>query len=521
MSLAVLDTLRNLKIKYKVLIIFLVLLLLMIELGALNIGSVNDIRTDTERIANELIPRLIQTTAIKDNLNLSILAAYDYVQTGNSASKVVYKEKLGEALVAQIQLFYLSQSEADFEFTTSFQDHINGINSALGDLVQSYERGSNDDLLQNKLAAVSTSRDSFALFLEQEIETKIQQESATERQQTDRNVQQTILNVAIVGVIAVLSVILLYFFVHRAITVPIQQLTTTAERIGQGNFERVEIESRDELGLFARTFNTMTEKIQATQEALQVELEKTKKLDRQKTEFLAIAAHQLRTPMSGIKWVVSMAVEGDLGELPQEAKEQLGKGLDNVNRMISLINSLLDVTQIETQEFQYAFAETDMEQLVREVVTAFEHISIQSGVSLTMDPPTNTITHCVVDAGKIKMALHNVIDNAIHYTPKDGTVVVSLDQDDTQVHIHVKDSGFGIPPSEYDRIYTKFFRGSNIQTIHADGSGLGLFITHEIIQKHHGNIQFVSKIDHGSTFTLSLPKRPPHLTLHTQNTTAA
>jgi signal transduction histidine kinase len=267
-----------------------------------------------------------------------------------------------------------------------------------------------------------------------------------------------------------LTIIALYVFVHRAITVPIQQLTTAAEQIGQGNFEQVTIESGDELGLFAQTFNDMTARIQATQEALQIELQKTKKLDRQKTEFLSIAAHQLRTPMSGIKWVVSMAVEGDLGALPNEAKEQLGKGLENINRMITLINSLLDVTQIETQEFQYTFVDTDMEQMVRESVTAFEHVSIQAGVSVKMLPPTEPIDHASVDAGKLKMALHNLIDNAIKYTPKGGKVEISLDQTPTEVRMHVADTGYGIPPSEYDRIYSKFFRGSNIQTIQADGS---------------------------------------------------
>lgn len=509
MSIAAFDALRNLKIKYKVLIIFLVLLALMADLGALNITAVSDIRNATEHIDNVLIPRLIQTTAIKDNLNLSILSAYDYVQTGNPASQVAYKEKLGKALVAQIQLFYLSQSEADFEFTTSFQDHINSINTDLDDLVKSYEHGSDKASLEQKLAQVATSRDAFASFLEQEIETKIQQQSAEQRAQTDKNVQQTMVNVGIVGFSALLGVIALYLFVHRSITIPVQQLTIAAEEIGKGNFAQVNIDTKDELGLFAHTFNDMTAKIQATQEALQIELEKTKKLDRQKTEFLSIAAHQLRTPMSGIKWVVSMAVEGDLGALPDEAKQQLGKGLENINRMITLINSLLDVTQIETQEFQYTFIDTDMEQLVRETVTAFDHVSIQAGVTVKMVPPSAPISHAPVDAGKLKMALHNLIDNAIKYTPKGGSAEVMMDQTDADVRIHVKDTGYGIPPTEYDRIYTKFFRGSNIQTIQADGSGLGLFIVHEIIEKHHGTIDFVSKIDHGTTFTITVPKTQP------------
>jgi len=509
MSIAAFDVLKNLQIKYKLLIIFLVLLGLMADLSALNITAVTDIRNATDRIDNELIPRLIQTTAIKDNVNIAILSAYDYVQTGNPSSQVTYKEKLGKALVAQIQLFYLSQSEADFEFTTSFQNHLNSINTSLADLVGSYETQETTAVIQQKLAQVSTSRDAFATFLEQEIETKIQQQSNAERAQTDKNVEQTIMNVAIVGVMALFMVIALYIFVHRAITIPIAQLTSAAEHIGQGNFEQVHIDTQDELGLFAKTFNETTNKIRTTQEALQVELEKTKKLDHQKTEFLSIAAHQLRTPLSGIKWVMSMAVDGDLGKLPPEAQQQLDKGLENVNRMITLINSLLDVTQIETEHLQYTFADTDMEQLVREAVTAFEHVSIKAGVTLKMETPEHLPIHAAVDAGKITMALHNLIDNALKYTPKGGSVVVHLRQNDASVQITVADTGYGIPQSEYERIYTKFFRGSNIQTIQADGSGLGLFIVHEILARHNGKVTFTSTLNKGTTFMLDLPVKQP------------
>lgn len=506
MSFAALDSFRNLKIKTKLGIIFILLFLLLVDLGALNVSSVIDIQADTQRIADELIPRLIQTTTIKDNLNLSILAAYDYVENGNKVSKKQYEEKLEQALVAQIELFYLSSSEADFEFTTSFQNHINNIHATLKDLIETYETGGTDDDVRARLLTVSKNRDSFALFLEEEIENKIQQESLEERTLTAQQVRRTIVNVFIVGAVAVFFFILLYVFLDRSITVPVRMLTEAAVDLGHGNFKYVDYDSGDELGLFAETFNTMSQKIKATQESLQIELEKTKKLDKQKTEFLSIAAHQLRTPMSGIKWVVNMAVTGDLGKIADEAKEQLGKGLQNIDRMIALINSLLDVTQIETEQFEFKMEPHDIVEIMEEVYADLEHAAQEMGVAIIIEQPKHKLEPVIADAEKLKMALRNVIDNGIKYTPKKGSVTISFEKEnnDTML-IHIADTGYGIPKAEQDRIYTKFFRGSNVQTIQADGSGLGLFIVHEIIRKHDGDITFESEIDKGTTFTIELP----------------
>ena len=477
----------------------------MFDLGALNITSVTDIRTDTKHIADTLIPRLIETSAIKDRLNAAILSAYDYVQTGNPESKKQYEDELGSALVAQINLFYLSSSEADFEFTTSFQTHINDINDAIDELVTIYESGQTTSDIQVQLGVVAERKDSFSKFLEEEIETKVRDESIQEREQTDQRVNQTIINVVIVGFISLLSLGMLFSFTRTSITEPVQKLTEAAESAASGDFRFVNIDTRDELGLFADTFNTMTQHIKATQESLTIELEKTKQLDRQKTEFLSIAAHQLRTPMSGIKWVMSMAVDGDLGKLPDEAKEQLGKGLENVGRMIKLINSLLDVTQIETQKFTFNFLPHDPVQLVKESCADLEQAADQAQVSIKINEPATPLPLVAADAEKVGIAFHNLVDNAIKYTPKGGTVSVDFTVEEDEVIFAIKDTGYGIPEVEQDRIFSKFYRGSNIQTVQADGSGLGLYIVHEIISRHDGRVDFESSEGNGTTFTISIP----------------
>lgn len=501
--------LRNLKIKYKLLLIFVVLFGLMLDLGALNIATVDDARSSTDRIANQLVPRLIETSKIKDNLNISILAAYEYVQTGNSESKTLYEEKLDAAIVAQIELFFLSRSETDFEFTNSFQDHINSINTSLEELITIYEAGASQEEIEGALTNVSNDRDAFSLFLDTEIQDKVQLESVTEQERSGAQMTQTILNVGVVGIIAIVSLILLFLFVRRSITKPVAQLTEAAQQLGNGNFEEITLDSNDELGLFAQTFNTMATDIQNTQNALEVELAKTKQLDKQKTEFLSIAAHQLRTPMSGIKWVVNMAVEGDFGSVSKEAKEQLGNGLENIDRMITLINSLLDVTRIEADEMEYEFNTVSLTSIITSAAEGFSQAAEAKKVTVTVDDSVTHIPEVKVDEEKIALVFQNLIDNGIKYTPEGGTVTVNAKRKENIVLISIQDSGYGIPQKEQERIFSKFFRGSNIQTVQADGSGLGLFLVHEIVHQHGGEISFISEEGKGTTFTVALPVNGP------------
>lgn len=497
----------SIKIKYKILFVVLILLILVIDLGVLNITSVRDVQSDARYISDQTIPRLLFTSSIKDNLNSSILATYDYIATGNEESKNQQERFLKEALSGQLQLFSLAESEEDFLFSKSFQTQTANLDTAIQDVIQAYETGKNGAELEEKLETMSSVRLEYYSFLSNEIEKEAAEQIQMQTVEREKLINYTVRIVIIMVSIAIIICVAMYIYMNRSITKPIEELTSVASGITKGTFRFVDIDSTDELGLFADTFNTMAQRIKATQESLEIELEKTRKLDKQKTEFLSIAAHQLRTPMSGIKWVMNMAATGDLGDISDEAKEHLEKGSENVDRMIVLINNLLDVTQIEMQKFTYKMADTDIPSLVENVVKSSEHAASAKEIHIELKDGDDIQEKIPVDIDKMELAIRNIVDNAIKYTPKKGSLVISFDLTDTMLLIAFKDTGYGIPADERDRIFTKFFRGSNIQTIQADGSGLGLFMVHEIIENHGGSIQVDSVENEGTTFTIALPRK--------------
>lgn len=499
--------LRNIKIKYKILLVVLILLLLVVDLGILNISSVRDVQTDAKFISEQTIPRLLITSTIKDNLNSSVLAVYDYALTGNPESKQQHSDFLGESLSGQLQLFSLAETEDDFLFSQAFQEQTNNLDLTLTELIDAYESGTAPQQLASQLAAVSEARTDYSMFLSDEIELTAAEQAIEQTTRTDQLIGYTVRIVIIVVSIAVIVCFAIYVYMNRSISQPIEELTAAASDITKGNFRFVDVETTDELGLFADTFNTMAQRIKATQESLEIELQKTRELDKRKTEFLSIAAHQLRTPMSGIKWVVNMAVSGDFGDISDEAKEHLGKGLQNIDRMIVLINNLLDVTQIETQKFTYQFEETSIVELVEDVISAAEQSAQAKNITIYTKDEANVKSNVPVDHDKMQIAIRNLIDNAVKYTPAGGSLTISFDETDDDVLVAFKDTGYGIPEVELNLIFTKFFRGSNIQSIEADGSGLGLFLVREVISNHGGVIDVESKENEGTIFTISLPKK--------------
>ncbi len=506
----ILTLIRNLKIQYKISLIFIVILILMINLGVLTITATDDIRSKTDVIANQFVPKIVSTGTLKDSLNISIAAAYDYIQTGNQDSKLLYQEKLQDALRAQVDLFLLSKTSDDFEFTSSFQEYINNTTESLNDLVAAYESGADTKTLQEKLTAVSNNRDIFIDFLDTKISTKIQADSKAVQQQTIDQFQRTIIMVILAILLAIVTMLLLFSFIRRSVAKPIERLTTAAERIGSGDFSQtVPVEGNDEIGVLSESFNAMTTHIQEAQAALQQELEKTKLLDKQKTEFLSIAAHQLRTPMSGIKWVVQMTLDGDFGKIDDEARKQLQLSMENVDRMITLINGLLDVTRLETEGFAFNFQNSDLLPLFTDAVKDLFQAAEKNSVTVNIETPKEPLPQLNMDTEKISLVVHNLIDNAIKYTPKDGTVSVHFSHDADTVTMTVSDTGYGIPKEEQERIFSKFFRASNIQTVQADGSGLGLFMVSQIVKRHGGTIRFESEENKGTTFFVTLPIHGP------------
>jgi len=223
-----------------------------------------------------------------------------------------------------------------------------------------------------------------------------------------------------------------------------------------------------------------------------------------KTEFVAIAAHQLRTPLSVLKWIIKMLLDGDLGKISKEQRDYLEKAYANNERMIKLINDLLNITRIEEGRFLYSIKSHDLVKIVEETTDLLREQAKQKKIRIELKKPKKKLDSVKIDKEKISLVLHNLIENAITYTEK-GTIYISIEESKKELIVSVKDSGIGIPVHQQKRIFTRFFRGGNAVKLDTEGTGLGLFIAKNIIEAHSGKIWFQSEEGEGTTFSFTLP----------------
>ena len=233
------------------------------------------------------------------------------------------------------------------------------------------------------------------------------------------------------------------------------------------------------------------------------ESEVLKELDQRKSEFLSILAHQLRTPLSGIKWTFNMLLSGDLGVINDDQKVFIRQGYENNQRMIGLIDDMLNADRVGSGRAKYNFTSVNVIILVNEIIKELTPLAKQKGVQIVFTERNNNPT-VYGDEEKLHAAYQNLIDNAIKYTRPNGTVTITLKEKAGFLETSVSDNGIGIPGDQQKNIFSKFFRAANALREHADGSGLGLFIVKGIIEKHGGIIWFQSEENKGTTFYFTL-----------------
>ena len=226
-----------------------------------------------------------------------------------------------------------------------------------------------------------------------------------------------------------------------------------------------------------------------------------------KSEFISVAAHQLRTPLSAIKWVIKLLMDGDAGDVNEEQKTLLGKGFESNERMIRLVNDLLNVSRIEEGRFQYKFSVGSIREMMDSVVEELQPSIKERKIQFKMLYEQQQLPDIRFDSSKLRLAIQNLIDNAIRYTPEGGKVTVTAGSDANKknMRIDVADTGVGIPKDQQEKMFTKFFRADNVVRMQTDGSGLGLLIVKNIVTKHNGQVSFVSEPGQGTTFTIHVP----------------
>ncbi|MBI4114286.1 MAG: hybrid sensor histidine kinase/response regulator [Candidatus Niyogibacteria bacterium] len=233
-----------------------------------------------------------------------------------------------------------------------------------------------------------------------------------------------------------------------------------------------------------------------------------KKLERL-TEFLSIASHHLRTPMTLIKWTLTEFLEGNYGKLSDDQKRLFHDLVRRNEQLIRFVHSLLDVTRVEAGRVELHFDRVVVAPLLEETVFKLQALAKDYHVSLTGVIPGN-LPRIVIDPEAIARVLENIIENAIIYNKKGGAVEIKAEARDGSIVIIVRDTGIGISKEEIVRIGEKFFRTQDAKKQVAEGTGLGVFSAREILKMHYGDLAIESEEGEGTTMTITLPIKSPH-----------
>jgi two-component system sensor histidine kinase GlrK len=263
----------------------------------------------------------------------------------------------------------------------------------------------------------------------------------------------------------------------------------TAE-IARGVFEaNLNLPSPPEINELAQAFNSMSTKL--------------KEVDRMKSDFFSLMSHELRTPLTSIKEGTNLFLEGKGGEVTERQKRLLTIVSEESNRLIQLVNSLLDLSKLEAGIAAFQFLKADLAPLITRVIREIEPLAEAKGIRIKRDIQESP--RVSMDTERILQVLRNLLGNAIKFTPQGGVIEISLQAKDGVVEVSVTDTGPGIPEEQTAIIFDKFRQAVHEGSRKIQGTGLGLAIVKQIIQSHGGRVWVESAVGRGSTFRFTLP----------------
>lgn len=248
------------------------------------------------------------------------------------------------------------------------------------------------------------------------------------------------------------------------------------------------------------------EKIEILATELTLANDKLRELDKQKTEFLSIASHQLRAPLTAIKGYSSLLLEKSFGEISEKVRGAVDVIFQSSQKLVTVIEDFLNITRIELGKMKYEMAQVDLKQLVETAVKELHNQIAAKGLELKVNIPTGLDFKINADAGKIAQVIGNLIDNATKYT-KQGSITISLSKPlgTSKVRLEVVDTGIGMTPGAHAQLFQKFTRATDAGKVNIIGTGLGLYVAKQIVEAHHGRIWAESPgPGKGSTFYVEI-----------------
>jgi two-component system phosphate regulon sensor histidine kinase PhoR len=270
------------------------------------------------------------------------------------------------------------------------------------------------------------------------------------------------------------------------------------EEIKAGNLDqKLPVRSQDELGRLAELINELTDK-------LKTDIEQLQKLERVRSEFLANVSHELRTPIFSLKGFLETLQEGAIND-PAVNKKFVEKAYHHANRLDSLLSDLIEISRIESGDMKMSFRYFDVVSFLRQIVGDFSDNAAKKQQRLLLDAPEGEAL-VLGDKDRLRLAIGNIIDNAIKYSPESTTIIARLTEQNHSVTISVSDNGPGIEAEHLPRVFERFYRVDKTRSREVGGTGLGLAIVKHIVEAHSSKVSVTSEVGKGTTFSFDLKK---------------